>query len=336
MTMGARLQTQATGSERVPLQQRVFVALKEMIEQGRLRPGEVLLEVKVAHSFGISRSPARFALEALSEAQLVREASGRGYVVNGRVKTLGEGKVAELDTLQLSLSPQWERMYGQLEQELFTRVLFGTVRITEERLAAHFGVSRTVVRDVLGRMHSLGLVVKDRLGHWIAKRVTPARIQHLFELRILLEPEALRQAIPLLPRAQLLEARDRIHHVLHHFPAEIAAIDRAETDLHIDLLSICPNQEITLALKRTHLLFAPTRYLADPYLEVPKEVLGRAFDEHARIIDQLCQGDAEQAVASLQDHLRRAHRRWRRRFEMADSMTQAELPSYLTHVPEKD
>lgn len=315
------------------MQRRVYVALNEMIRQGRIKPGEVLLEVQVAKAFGISRSPARFALQALCADKVLREASGRGFLVAGRGKVVVEGKAASLENLQIASAPQWARMYEELERELFIRMLFGTVRITEERLAEHFGVSRTVVREVLGRMHSVGLVLKDRLGHWIAERVTPERIKHLFDLRALLEPEAMRLGAPFIAPETIANMRDRMHRAIDHFPAEMEVIDRAETDLHIDLLSHCPNQEITFALRRTHLLFAPTRYLSDPYLSMPKEQLGQAFQEHVKVIDQLYKGDVDKAVLSLEQHLRRASGRWKKRFDMAATMPRLELPAYLTAIP---
>lgn len=315
------------------MQQRAYALLRDMIEQGRIRPGERLLEAQVAKAFGISRSPARHALQALCDARLLREAAGRGYQVPGRGRAAGEGQIASLEVSKITPLPQWERMYKGLEQELCIRVLFGSVRITEERLAEHFGVSRTVVRDVLGRMHSAGLVTKDSLGHWIAERMTPNRIRDLFQLRYLLEPEALRQSAPLVPRDQLERTLAALEHMLANYPAEIAAIDRAETDLHIDLLSHCPNREITQALKRTHLLFAPTRHLFDPFLKVPSEVLQSAFLEHRQIVELLLLRKIGKAAVALHEHLKEADSRWLQRFEYTARMTQLQFPSYLAPIP---
>ncbi|MEO6270055.1 MAG: GntR family transcriptional regulator, partial [Lautropia sp.] len=52
------------------LQRRVHAALKAMIAQGRIQPGERLLEVKVAHAFQVSRSPARATLQALCQERV--------------------------------------------------------------------------------------------------------------------------------------------------------------------------------------------------------------------------------------------------------------------------
>jgi len=322
----------ASPGENLSMQQRAYLLLKEMIEQGRIRPGEKLLEVQVARSFGISRSPARHALQALCKAGMLRDSVGRGYQVAGKAQDGVKGQAASLEGFTIAPSHQWERMYKEVEQELCIRILFGTVRITEERLADHFGVSRTVARDVLARMHSVGLVGKDKLGHWHATRVTPTHIKHLFELRCLLEPEALRQSAPFVTRQQLESALDGIEQTLAAYPARNAAIDRAETDLHIDLLSHCPNREILHALSRTHLLFVPTRYLSDPYLSVPDDILRSAFQEHQQIIELLLARKVAKAAARLHDHIRDADVRWLRRFEITAQMPQTPLPPYLSPV----
>ena len=120
------------------IQRRVYLLLREMIEDGRIVAGEKLLEAQVAKSFGISRSPARIALAALSKDKLLVESEGRGYFVAGKPEQGLDGRVATLDKLELTSTPQWERMYAAVERELCTRVLFGSVRVTEERLAQHF------------------------------------------------------------------------------------------------------------------------------------------------------------------------------------------------------
>jgi len=316
--------------EKLSMQQNAFLQLKEMIKQGRIRPGEKLLEVQVAKAFGISRSPARHALQALCEAKMVQETSGRGYQVAGRSKPEDVGQVALLEKLQIAPSRQWERVYAKVEQELCIRVLFGSVRVIEAPLAEYFGVSRTVARDVLGRMQSVGMVSKDGLGHWFAEQVSSARIRHLFEIRAILEPEALRQAAPFFSREELERISRSLRFPDSGTPMEMSTIGRAETDMHVDLLSRCPNREIIHALKRTHVLFVPSLYLVDPNLNVPRDILETVFHEHLMIVDQLLAKNVRKASANLRRHLEGAHARWMVRFEIAAKSPFPALPPYLT------
>ncbi|CAN7665152.1 GntR family transcriptional regulator [Caballeronia sp. LjRoot34] len=314
------------------IQQRTYGLLREMIEDGRIAPGEKLLEAQVAKSFSIGRSPARIALAALCADAFLTESEGRGYLVAGKATSACAGKIATLDKLELAGEPQWQKMYAAVERELCTRVLFGSVRITEERLAQYFDVSRTVARGVMARMHSVGTLSKDKGGHWVAEQVTAARIGHLFEMRRLLEPTALKHAAPHVSRAWLQAVRDKLVYQIAQDRRGAVEMDEAETDLHIELLSHCPNKEITIALARTHVLFVPTRYLGDPYLQIPGQLINYAFTEHLQVIDALLAGKPDQAAQILQDHIREADTRWMLRFEIVSRMRQPELPSYLTQL----
>lgn len=310
------------------LQERTYLQLRDMIETGQIKPGERLLEAEVVRAFGISRSPARQALERLCQSGFVEALAGRGYKVSGIAQ--GDGSaLAALTPVDISAPRQWELMYEEVEQELFVRTLFGSVRLNELRLAEHFGVSRTVTRDLLARMHGVGLVAKDNAGHWVAEKMTPDRIRHLYELRCLLEPAALRRAAPLVPASVLGDMRARILATRKQKPINSARFDEAETDLHINLLGYCPNAEILRALKRTHLLFGPTRYLFDPFLSIPIRLIVAALDEHLQIIDLLMDGQVEAAAQALEAHLRDAVERWLRRFEITTRGQPIAFPPYL-------
>lgn len=314
--------------EKQSVQERAYLTLKAMIGDGRLLPGQKLLEAQIVKAFAISRSPARYALKALCEDGLVAAAQGRGFVVVGA--TTAPGPKAVIEPTAIAAVARWQAIYGPVERELCSRMLFADFRIIEDRLAAQFGVSRTVAHDVLSRMHSVGLIAKDRFGHWIARRVTPDQTHHLYELRWLLEPEALRQAASHVPAAEITAARAAVGDALDGFPRAGFDMETVETDLHVSLLSHCPNGEILQALARTRMLFAPTRYLFDPVLQIPLELIADALREHLEIYDLLLAGRPGRAAAALSAHLKRADGRWLQRFEGADGIVLATPPNWLT------
>jgi DNA-binding GntR family transcriptional regulator len=318
--------------EKTSMQQNTFLLLKGMIEQGRIRPGEKLLEVQVAKAFGISRSPARHALRALCDARMVREADGRGFQVAGRPKASDIGQIASLEKMQILPLPQWERIYKKVEQELCIRVLLGSVRIVEASLAEYFGVSRTVARDVLARMHSVGMVGKDGVGRWVAKRISADTIRDLFELRCILEPEALLRAAPLVPEAELELMHANIARAIANGAVEMGAVGQLETELHITLLAYCRNREIINSLAKTHLLFVPSLYLLDSTLSVPRNPMNEALQEHLEILEALHRGNDRKAAELLRDHLGEATNRWLRRFEVFAKTDQSLMPSYMTSL----
>jgi DNA-binding GntR family transcriptional regulator len=333
MTGEAVSRAKAAAPEAGSMQGRVYVLLKSMIEDGRIRAGERLLEVQVARAFGVSRSPARHALQALRADRLVRPGEGRGYVVAGRSADRAQDRLATLEETPVAHSPRWERVYAEVEQQLCIGVLHHSVRITEERLAAHFGVSRTVARDVLARMHSVGLLGKDRFGRWIAERVTPSRIRDLYEMRWLLEPQALLQSAPHLGRERLQSARERLLRTLARLPeADSRELARLEDDIHVDLLSHCPNRELLDALAHTHLLLVSNQYIFDLYLGIRRGVIETALREHLAVVDLLLAGEPGRAADVLGEHLKTSCGVWLQRFDSVSQLSHPPLPSYLTPV----
>ena len=64
--------------------------------------------------------------------------------------------------------------------------------LQEEVLAAQLGVSRTPVREALTRLASEGLLASDGRS-FVVPALTERDIDEIYELRLMLEPEALRR-----------------------------------------------------------------------------------------------------------------------------------------------
>ena len=68
--------------------------------------------------------------------------------------------------------------------------------LRQEDLAAEFGVSRIPVREALNKLQAEGLiVVEPNRGAFVASLSAP-EVNEIFDLRVLLECDALRHAIP--------------------------------------------------------------------------------------------------------------------------------------------
>src|SRR6202034_3083592 len=135
---------------------------------------------------------------------LVRRLGGRGYLVVGRDGTAAAPVRRDIGRLGLRIPSEidaalqnrglWERVYEEVESAVAACLIFGDFRIIESELGDYYGVSRTVVRDVVGRLHQTGLIAKTQSSHWIVGALTAQTVRERFQLRQLLEPEALRLA----------------------------------------------------------------------------------------------------------------------------------------------
>jgi DNA-binding GntR family transcriptional regulator len=177
----------------------VAAALRTNIAAGRLSPGLVLLEGPIAALMKTSRAPVQAALRLLEEEGLIRRFDGRGYLVGGP-NSKEEPIRRELAKLDLWIDSAlqnrglWERVYDEVEAAVAASLIFGDFRIIESELGEYYGVSRTVVRDVLSRLHERGLITKTASSHWVASALTAQSVRERFELRGLMEPEAIRRA----------------------------------------------------------------------------------------------------------------------------------------------
>ena len=252
------------------LYHRVESVLRENILASRLPEGFVLLEMPIAGLLQVSRAPVQRALRMLETEGLIHRFDGRGYLVgSARAETspirrdLGDFDLILPDTGNGTQRASWERIYADIEMAVASCLIFGEFRIVESKMAEHFHVSRTVVRDVLGRLHERGLIRKNQSSHWVAGPLTAQEIRERYELRRLLEPPALAAAVPEIERAHLLAMRDRLL-AGGEAPArdQPETIDAMEHDLHVRCVLSTPNERLAATIHQNRLpLLAMQRLL---------------------------------------------------------------------------
>lgn len=319
------------------LYQRAFEILAGQIESGALATGARLNETAVAAQFGISRAPARRALQELAREGLVEKAEGRGYRVAGLVaagrRRGARAAAASADDLRLSSLPSWQRIYGQVEEQIIARIAFAAWRVNEAELARHHGVSRTVARDVVGRLQQCGLLRKDESARWYAPALSPGHIGEVYELRAILEPVALAQAAPAVPRAFLAEMRRHLERAIADARATGGeTLDALEKELHVALLGHCGNRTLLQAIGLHQSLLIAHRFLyrwTTPQLFETEPFL----PEHLEIVERLEAGRAEQAAEALRRHLQVSRERAIARVDAIVRHHDPEELPYLTRLP---
>jgi DNA-binding GntR family transcriptional regulator len=300
-------QAEATRGPAPRLYQRASEILAAQIEQGVLGAGARLNETAVAAQFGISRAPARRALLELERRGLLAKAQGRGYRVRGTAAggRAAAASVASLPTADLRLGSRssWEPIYDVVEEQIVARIAFAGWRLNEAELARYHGVSRTVARDVAGRLQQCGLLRKDERSRWYAPALSPAHIGELYELRWILEPAALAQAAPRLPPGFLAAMRGHLEEAIAN-AREIggATLDALEEEMHVALLGHCGNRTLLQAISLHQSLLIAHRFLY-------RWTTARLFEtepflpEHLEVVERLEAGKVEAAGEALKRHL---------------------------------
>ena len=315
-----------------PLYEMIRRALGQQIAGGVLPPGLVLLEGPIAEAFQVSRAPVKAALRLLHAEGAVQRFAGRGYMIPGGAAPLRRGlREAGLRALsEGAVEPPpragWERIYTEAEQAIGGAIAFGRFRVLEARMATHFRVSRTIVRDVLSRMHERGLIAKDARTHWIAGPLTAAALREYYEIRRILEPAALLMAAPRLDADEIRAMHARVAAMERDrakLPESMRAIDE---DLHTRCVQRNGNARLSEMIQDSHLvLHANHTFLR--HLGVPEEVPELA--EHRVILELLLQGNPEAAAAALRAHLDRSLDRALARLMVLSVIPRPPLPPFL-------
>ena len=278
--------------------------LRSNIVSGILPEGTVLKEGPLAERLQISRAPVNAALRALSDEGRIRRLDGQGYIVepvpDGPPRAGGGAALDGLDispdvARALSTRGTWQHFYEQVEREVAASLIFGEYRLVEAGLADHLGVSRTVSREILGRLHERGLIRKSQSSHWTAGPLTARILRERFQLRAILEPAALRLAEPHIDYAAI----DRISASL---ASEAHRVDdeTLEEALFEAGVARAPNTELVDTMRRARFLpLAANRALVE--LGLPASTVDRA--EYHALFDLLARRRIDAAAEELRAHL---------------------------------
>jgi len=198
-----------------------------------------------------------------------------------------------------------DRVYVTLREHLCSGWIPSGQPLQESVLAAQLGVSRTPVREALARLASEGLLGSDGRS-FIVPSLSEADIDDIYELRLLLEPEALRQvATRIREKAQIAPFREQLAAmVAAHAENDVEAFMDANYRFRAAWLEIVPNLRLLRAIE----LYADhVRYLRALTLG-NREVRAVVLNGLKRIAATLSAADGAGASAAMREHLLEAKR----------------------------
>jgi DNA-binding GntR family transcriptional regulator len=176
--------------------------------------------------------------------------------------------------------------------------------LRQEAIAAKYAVSRIPVREALRQLEAEGLVVFHRHRGAVVSRLNVNEVGELFDLRILIERDLIRRAVPRADEADLdnclthLEASEeafrsggvrqwgelnwKFHEALYRPAGRDRSLNLAQ------MLNLNTDRYVRIQLSLEH------------------AALERAMSDHRRLYKLYSDRDAEGAVAMLDEHLAKA------------------------------
>jgi DNA-binding GntR family transcriptional regulator len=221
------------------------------------------------------------------------EPAARGLFLTGAAGALPSRTVAVLDAIKHAI------LAGELKPGQ---------SLVETDLAAVLGVSKTPVREALKTLAGAGLVTMSPYRGAVVRMVDDEHARHIYDLRLLLEPEALGRAIA----------------VGHDWRAARVALERAATsadqverslanrDFHRELYAGCGNPLLTGVLddlRDQTALVSAAAWRLDPAVALgtaagqPTPSWEREAEEHVAVLSAAEAGDARLATGLLRAHI---------------------------------
>jgi DNA-binding GntR family transcriptional regulator len=194
-----------------------------------------------------------------------------------------------------------ESIFQTLRSEILSGMHPPGTAVRETSLAERFGVSRTPVREALSRLQQERLLERVARGLQVPQ-VDPQQVIQIYDMRILLEEEAARQAakarqFPDLMRLEALLQRDR----QLQEPDDYTRIT-TNLEFHAAVWNCAHNPVLRDLLERlsTHLIHAPRSTLSTG------NRWAESLDEHEALLKAIENQDSDAAGKIAREHMETA------------------------------
>ncbi|MDX6742642.1 GntR family transcriptional regulator [Actinocorallia sp. A-T 12471] len=194
--------------------------------------------------------------------------------------------------------------YTQLRRMILGGELTPGARLAEVELAQTLGLSRTPVREALGRLGADGLV--EVLPHRGARVSlwTESDIAEIFELRTLLEPYAAARAARIGVAETVLAELRGLCAAMETAAAEgeLAELAQLNSRFHALLIDASGNGRLPAML--TSVMHAPL--ILGTFHRYDPDALARSMGHHREVVAAIAARDPEWAASVMRSHLRSA------------------------------
>ena len=172
-------------------------------------------------------------------------------------------------------------------------------KLAEQKLADHFGVSRTLVRQALFQLAQKHLVRMEPARGAFVAAPTVEEARQVFQVRRILEAEMVREFLRKLPPAKIRALRE-------HIAQEKAAVEGRDAgersqllgDFHVRMAELTDNAVLTQIIRD---LVSRSSLIALMYQR--EAAAAHSQQEHVELVKALAARDEKRAVKLMEDHL---------------------------------
>ncbi|WP_088889410.1 GntR family transcriptional regulator [Leptolyngbya ohadii] len=194
--------------------------------------------------------------------------------------------------------PTEDVIYDDLYNAILERKLPPDTKLGENLLAEHYGVSRTIIRQVLQRLsHDRLVKLEPNRGAFVAA-LSLEEARQIYAVWRLLEAAIVRNVTQTINRKQIDSLRQLVAEERQACETQdLPRLTRLSAQFHIQLAELCSNKILSRYLKE----LVPQTSLAFFYEVRSMPVCTK--DEHSEILDYIAMGNEEAAVDAAMRHL---------------------------------
>ncbi len=193
-----------------------------------------------------------------------------------------------------------ERIYAHLRTRIEKGEIRPGARLDERALADALSVSRTPLREAIGKLTKEGLVEHRPYKGNFVRVLSPKQVHDIYEMRAVLEGLAVRLAVPIFTPEHIAEVHDALAETERALVAgDMAEYSAADQRFHDIFVRVAGNETLRETLDRLRMQIHAVRTAAnrDP------DVVARTAMERPRILAALEAGDADRAAQLMEEHI---------------------------------
>jgi len=224
-------------------------------------------------------------------------------------------------------------VYAHLRDLILSNVLRSGQKLVDRDLAEQLGVSRTPIREALGRLSMTGLVEARARHGWYVSQISVKQVSDLYEVRRILETHAAKLAAHKAQPSHLREF-DRLlidSEKLTCDPTDHTTAVKLDWEIH-DLIGRASGNE-SLHQTIQNLLDKIMCFIWVDDVTVDMHTLAASHRQHQALIKMIKKKNAERAAQIIHAHIDEAKERLERVFQAREDLRNAHLAKTLHNGP---
>jgi len=289
----------AESIKRESLSDRVFHYLKAQLANRQRRVGDRLNTRELATELSVSRTTTNKAIERLIEEGFVKLNDLRQPVV-----TAVPAKLKIHQESAFEFSNQTDSTYELLLEKILKGEIAPGELIKERPLAMSLGVNPATLRRAAEWLRGDGLLERLPRRGWRVSMLTPRDMKDAYQIRMLLEPRAVSEAVRWISEEELDQIEEDTSRLIE-LGEKATVFDRRDGDFqfHQKLCAASGNRILTETLEP---LIGKLLLITTVGFRFGRS--SKSFEEHREVLKAIRQRDEKKAVRTMKSHLRNAAR----------------------------